>query len=326
MTTTVSALHPSSRLARAWDWYFFRGYSGDSLGALRALFGAGLLLYHIPQFLHVITLDPFGPSARFLEPIWYFEGLGIDTHVPWLNIPVFAVLMGATAFFMLGRRTRAAIVVTFVCILYLKGVRDSFAGDVHHRYIVPCVMLFLFYLSKCDHRFALDAHRYRDRTVEEWEASWPIRTAQTYIVLFYFWAVVAKLRVTGWTWFDPAGQIQAKLLERSLRAGYTEAGELVRRAYAFELAEHVWVVFAFGALVAVFELLAPLVLLIRRTWTTALFLLGAGAFHVANFILLNVQFYIYPIVFLTFFDMAPFARWARKWARERSGSATGAAA
>ena len=44
--------------------------------------------------------------------------------------------------------------------------------------------------------------------------------------------------------------------------------------------------------------------------------------HVANFILLNVQFYIYPIAFLTFFDMAPFARWVRKRARQRFGSAT----
>ena len=232
----------------------------------------------------------------------------ISTHIPWLNIPVFILMMVATVFFMVGKWTKPAIIVLFIGICYLKGVRDSFAGDVHHRYIVPVTLLFLLLVSKCNHHFALDAKGKNNPPLQEWEASWPIRTAQTYIVLYYFWAVVAKLRVSGWGWFDTAGQIQSKLIERSLRSGFNADGEIIRRAYAFALAEHVWIVFAMGALVAVFELCSPLVLVLRRRWVTVLFLMGAASFHIANNVLLNVQFFMYPFVFFTFFNMAWFAR------------------
>ena len=303
-----------TRTQKTWDWYFHQGYSGESLGALRALFGIGLFFYHFTQFAHVIILDPAGPSAQFMDQIWYFEILGVTQNVPWLNIPVFILLLISTLFFALGKWTKPAIIVLVLCIFYLKGVRDSFAGDVHHRYIVPVIMMFLFFCSKCHYHFAFDAKKHADKNVAEWEASWPIRVAQTYIVLFYFWAMVAKLRVTGWTWFEPAGQIQAKLIQRSIRSGFTETGELVRRAHSFEIAEYVWLIFIFGALVSVFELLAPVILFIRKRWMLILFLLGAFCFHIANYILLNVQFYFYPIVFLVFFDMAWFAVW---WSKRR---------
>ena len=55
--------------------------------------------------------------------------------------------------------------------------------------------------------------------------------------------MVAKLRVSGWDWFSPAGKVQAKLIQRSLRSGFGEDGELLRRAYSFDLAEHIWIVF-----------------------------------------------------------------------------------
>lgn len=308
MSRADTSTSRDNRVERAWNWYFYEGYSGDSLGALRAIFGAGLILYHITQFPHVLALNPSGAHTHFIEPLWYFKYLGITTHIPWLNTPVFILMMAATVCFMIGKWTKPSIFVLFICICYLKGVRDSFAGDVHHRYIVPVTLLFLFFFSKCHQHFALDAKGKPYPAIEEWEASWPIRTAQTYIVLYYFWAIVAKLRITGWTWFDKAGMIQSKLIGRSLRSGFGPDGELLKRAYAFDLAEHVWIVFTMGALVAVFELLSPLVLIIRRRWVTILFLLGAAGFHVANFILLNVQFYMYPFVFFTFFNMAWFAQ------------------
>lgn len=299
-------------IERVWNWYFYEGYSADSLGALRALLGGGLFLYHISQFPHLLILDANGPSAEFIEPIWYFDYLGITTHIPWLNIPVFILLMIATIFFMLGKWTKPSIIFMVIFIFYLKGVRDSFAGDVHHRYLVPVTMLFFFYFSKCNYRFALDAKKFKGKVVEEWEASWPIRASQTYIIMFYFWAIVAKLRMSGLEWFDLSGKVQSTLIKRALRNGFDAEGELVKRAYAFELAEHVWIVFAFGVMVAVFEIFAPLVLIIRKQWVTTFFLIGAACFHFANYLLLNVQFFIYPFVFFTFYNMAWFARKYRK--------------
>lgn len=302
----------TNALARAWDWFFYEGYSGDSLGALRALLGFGLLLYHFTQFPQLLILDMNGAQTQYIEPIWYFVYLGIDTHIPWLNVVFFILLMVATILFMVGKWTKPSILIMVLCIFYLKGVRDSFAGDVHHRYLVPVTMLFFLFFSKCNYSFALDAKKYKDKNVEEWEASWPIRASQAYIVMFYFWAIVAKLRVSGWDWFSPAGRVQSKLISRSLRSGFDENGEIIRRAYAFDLAEHIWILFAFGAMVAVFELLAPLVLVIRKKWVIIFFLLGAAGFHIANFVLLAVKFYLYPFVFFTFFNMAWVARKYRK--------------
>ena len=45
---------------------------------------------------------------------------------------------------MLGKWTKPSIIFMVIFIFYLKGVRDSFAGDVHHRYLVPVTMLFFF--------------------------------------------------------------------------------------------------------------------------------------------------------------------------------------
>lgn len=310
---TANAANPSAReniLVRAWNWFFFQGYSGESLGSLRAILGAGLFLYHFTQFPHIVILDPFGAHSYFLEPIWYFDLLGIERHIPWLNIPVFLVILASTVFFMVGKWTKPAIIVMILSILYLKGVRDSFAGDVHHRYVIPITILVIFLFAKCSHYFSYDAKKYRNETLSEWEASWPIRAVQGYIILYYFWAVVAKLRVSGLDWFGPTGAIQAKLIQRSLRNGIDAAGEPVARAFSFHLAENVWLVFAIGILVALFELLAPVMLVLRKKLFIVIFLLGATCFHIVNFVLMSVKFFFYPVLFFSFFDMA----WvAKRW-------------
>ena len=89
-----------------------------------------------------------------------------------------------------------------LCIFYLKGVRDSFAGDVHHRYLIPMQLLLFLLLSRCGDARSLDLRRRASVTPPaEWEASWPIKAMQVYCASFYLWSIIAKLRVSGWTWF-----------------------------------------------------------------------------------------------------------------------------
>ena len=57
------------------------------------------------------------------------------------------------------------------------------------------------------------------RSIEEWEASWPIRTMQVYIASFYLWSAIAKMRVSGWAWLENGGRIQATLMKRSVMWG-----------------------------------------------------------------------------------------------------------
>ena len=50
-------------LREAWNGFFFTGFSGDSLAALRLLLGLLLILFHVIQFETLLRLDPAGPSV-----------------------------------------------------------------------------------------------------------------------------------------------------------------------------------------------------------------------------------------------------------------------
>jgi hypothetical protein len=290
------------------DRFFFDWFPAEALGAARFYFGIGLTIYLTIQFNQLFQISPFGAPFHYTLPIWYFGLLGIDHITPWTIYAAYAALIAACAFFTLGKWTKPAIVAIILAIFYLKGMRDSISGDVHHREvpIVVCLLLFLF--SKCDRSFGLDARRSR-KPIEDWEASWPLRAMQLYVVMFYFWALMAKVRLSGLDWFTGGGRIQAVLLSRSLRDGFNPDGSVVNLSLGYELAQHPNIIFAVGLLVFFFELLAPAILFVRNIWLRLLFVAGATVFHQANWFLMNVQFYFYPFVFVTFFNMAAVTRW-----------------
>ena len=299
--------------SRMWNQFFFTGFSGESLGLLRMYIGIGLLFFHTYQFATVLTLNPVGAMPYFVEPIWYFKLLGIQYHVPALSFVIYAILMGATVSMIRGKNTRASIVVMILCIFYLKGARDSFSGDVHHRYIIPMQILFFFLLSKCGEVHSLDAkHLHHKEDVQEWEASWPIKTLQLYVALFYFWSVIAKVRVSGWVWFAGEGRIQEVLIHRSVRGGVNEQGEvLLTNALGFELAQHPGLIHIFGILVLAFELGFPLLLFIKSVKLRLAFIMGVTFFHIATFVLMKVNFILIPFVYLIFFDLVPIHAWLK---------------
>lgn len=298
----MTAANPSAKAY--WDNFFFGWFSAESLGYLRMYFGYALCVYFTTQYIQLFTLDPFGPHFQYTIPIWYFDLLGIAKHVPWLDWIVFAVLMAACVCFAQGRRTRTAILVIFLTVAYLKGVRDSFSGDVHHREQPIFALLALFLMSRCGEVAGKDAAANPPKhLVADWEASWPIRGMQIYIAFFYFWALVGKLRVSGLYWFEGGGRIQDMLLARSLRDGLDASGNPVNLSLAFDLAQNTDLTFLIGMIVFGFELLAPLILFFRSRAMRILFCLGATAFHLSNYFLMNVQFYFYPFVLIAFFDM-----------------------
>jgi hypothetical protein len=307
---------------RNWiDWFFFDWHPAEALGAVRFYFGLGLLIYLSIQFDQNLTLNPFGAHFYFTRPIWYFWALGIDTHVPWLPFVVIPIMMAACLFFAFGKWTKPAIIVIILCIFYLKGVRDSFSGDVHHREAPIFAMLIVFFFSKCDHMFGIDARKKNLPPIEDWEASWPLRAMQIYIALFYFWALVAKLRLSGLHWFTGGGRIQDTLISRAVRDGFTPNGEVVNLSLAWDFAQMPQAIFWVGVLVFVFELFFPLILFVRDWRIKLVMLAGATVFHLSNYFLMNVQFYFYPFVFVTFFNMAVFHRWLKSKVRMRRAEA-----
>ncbi len=298
--------------SRGWNQFFFTGFSGESLGLLRMYIGIGLLLFHTYQFATVLTLNPIGAMYYFVEPIWYFKLLGIQYHIPTLSFVMYAILIGATVSMIVGKNTRTSIVVIILCIFYLKGVRDSFSGDVHHRYIIPMQILFLFLLSKCGEVHSRDAtQRHIHEGVQEWEASWPIKMMQLYVALFYFWSVIAKVRISGWVWFAGEGRIQEVLIHRSVRGGFNEQGEVLTNGLSFELAQQPELIQLFGILVLAFELGFPLVLFIKSVKFRLAFIMGVTSFHIATFVLMDVNFLLIPFAYLIFFDLVPIHAWLK---------------
>lgn len=308
----LSASDTSKRSASAFDRFFFDWFQPGSLGALRLYFGIGLALYILTQYPQLYILDAFGPQFRYTIPIWYFGALGIEHHVPWLAWPVILATLAACLCFAFGRWTKPAILAVIIGIFILKGMRDSFSGDVHHREVPIFAILILFFFSKCDRMFGIDARRNGWKPIERWEASWPIRAMQVYIAMFYFWALMAKLRVSGLFWFEHGGRIQETLIARALRDGIGADGEVVNLTLAWNLSQNPNLIFLFGAGVFLFELFIPLILFVRDWRWRAVMLAGATAFHIANFLLMNVQFYFYPFVFVAFFDMMTVHLWLKQ--------------
>ena len=307
------------------DWFFFDWHEAGALGAVRFYFGLGLAIYLHIQFDQNLKIDAFGAHFHFTRPIWYFSLLGIDTNVPWISFIVMPLLTLACLLFAFGKWTKPAIIAIIIGIFYMKGVRDSFSADVHHREIPIFALLVLFLFSKCDRMFGIDARRKNLPAIEPWEASWPLRAMQVYIAMFYFWALVAKVRLSGLDWFTGGGRIQEVLISRAVRDGFTPTGEVVNLSLGWELAQMPNLVWFFGAMVFLFELFFPLILLVRDWRLKLLALFGATVFHLANYFLMNVQFFFYPFVFVTFFNMNVFHEWLIARLRLRRRGAVAAA-
>ena len=233
---------------------------------------------------------------------------------------VTALLTVACLLFALGKWTKPMIIAIVIGIFYLKGVRDSFSGDVHHREVPIFAILTLFFFSKCDRMFGIDARKKNLPPIEPWESSWPLRAMQIYIAMFYFWALVAKIRLSGLDWFTGGGRIQAMLISRGARDGFTPTGEVVNLSLGWSLAQMPDLIWFFGAMVFLFELFFPLILLVRDWRLKLAALIGATIFHLANYFLMNVQFFFYPLVFVTFFNMNVFHEWLKGKLRLRRTS------
>lgn len=294
---------------RAWHSHWFgHPTSVDNLGMVRMAVGIGLLVLHISNFFTLVAVDLSGPAYHYLEPIWYFRALGIDHAYPILNVVVFTVLMASTVSLIIGHRTRAAIVIVILCIFYLKGVRDSAAGDVHHRYLMWVHALVFLLASRAHEVRSLDRRRLERRgklrPIEPWETSWPIRAMQTYVAIFYCGSALAKLRVAGGDWLFDGTAAQRTLIEKSARWSF----ETLTAGY--DLAHFPTLCWVLVITTIGFELLFPMVLFLR-TVPRAAFLGGVTIFHVANGLLIGVNFYATPLLFAVFFDLG-------KWRRPRS--------
>ena len=121
----------------------------------------------------------------------------------------------------------------------------------------------------------------------------------------------SSLSYSGWVWFAGEGRIQEVLIHRSIRFGVNDKGEVLKNALSFELAQHPELIQLFGILVLAFELGFPLLLLIKSVKLRLAFIMGVTSFHIATFVLMNVNFLLIPFVYLIFFDLVPIHAWLK---------------
>jgi hypothetical protein len=296
--------------------FLFTGSSGERLGATRILLGIGLLPFHVLQYHRLLQVDLAGPHWFYVDPVWYFDLLGIRYHEPVAVMVAFVALLVATLCFTLGCWTRTATWLSLVLILFLKGARDSIAGDIHHREIIPFHVLLFFAMSRCGDALSVDARRRPARPLAEWEASWPIQAAQCYIAAFYFWSGVAKLRVAGTAW---VGGLQPLLIGRSLRAGLPDDDGPAGSSLGLWLAQYPDVLSLLAAGTLAMELGFLALPFLRPLWMRVVFLAGVTFFHVANFVLLKVKFLFLPVVFVAYFDVTPIGQAIHGWVSRKVG-------
>jgi hypothetical protein len=287
--------------------FVFTGIKPEQLGIVRILLGFGLIPFHLMQFIYFPKLDADGPAFHFISPIWYFDLLGIESVSITTTVVALVVLCVASASVGVGLFTRSSLIVMLVMILLLKGTRDSVAGDLHHRFLIPFNLLMLLLLSRCGDVWSVDAWRKRKRgtlqKLQEWEASWPVMSCQMYVATFYFISAVAKLRMSGWIWAS-SDRIKGLLVGGSARFGVVDGTPTGWGRVAFDIAQSDVLCSILGASTYVFEFGFPLILLISKTWLRVLFLAGVSSFHIANYFLINVQFLLLPVVFIVFFDLS----------------------
>ena len=128
-----------------------------------------------------------------------------------------------------------------------------------------------FAMSKCGHAYSLDERIRRTRGVaaeriEEWRASWPVKTAQLYVCTLYLFSIIAKFRVTGWEWFADGQRVQSLLLKRSIMWGATESGHAVDNVVGYWIAHQPALCFFLGIMTLVMEAGFPLILLMSPRW------------------------------------------------------------
>ncbi len=281
--------------------WFSENYSIDNLGLIRIWIGFSLIILNFSQFISLITIDINGPSFYYIEPIWYFELLGIERVNPIMNYVGFIVLQLACLTMMVGYKTRVSIVAVIICIFYLKGVRDSAAGDVHHRYLMWMNVLIMLLVSRSKDILSLDNlfRKGMRKAVEMWEVNWPIKMMQIYVCFFYFISAVAKLRVSGLNWVMDGTAVQKMLLTKTARWNFETLpwGQTMMEYPAIS-----WFAVLFTL---TFEFGFPIILLIKSTRFKIYFFIGVMFFHISNTFLAGVGFWVTPLLFLIFFDLKP---------------------
>lgn len=307
----MSSTEPRAARPVSWAQRFLETAPPERLATCRILVGAF-------GFAYVVMRTPELLTARHAPgtyaPVGLFHLVAEPPRDSLAALLVAATLLLALPF-ALGWRFRATAPLYALSLLALLSWRSSW-GMIFHSENLLFLETAVLALAPSADALSLDVRR-RPAPPRELGHGWPLRTMAAAIVVAYFLAGVAKVRLTGWEWVtgDYLRHQVAYDAVRKLELGAAPSplGVLMVR--------HAWIFPPFAAFAVAVELGAPLALLGRspgRVWATGMWLFHWGVLAVMG---IPFHFALSAIAFLPFFDGERLAERAlRRLRRSRAGA------
>lgn len=265
-----------------------------------AAFRTLVYLFVIADLLHFTSWvrNHAALPGELYQPLLVGRLLPLPTPTPALVYGVFWALLLAAAVATTGRLPRLS--GTAVALLYFQWmvIAMSYGKVDHDRFAFLVALAVLPTVGRA---------RFGDRTRSQ-AAGWALRTVQLAVVATYFLAAWAKLRWGGLDWLT-----SATLTWALIRRG-TILGEL--------LVGLPWLLLAAQVGIVLFELLSPLVFVLRERWRYAA-VGGFYAFHLVTFLTITISFMPHLVAMTSFLPLErvrPLAR-LRATRRPAAGSA-----
>jgi hypothetical protein len=240
--------------------------------------------------------------GELYQPLLIGRLLPFPTPTPALVYGVFAALLGTAAVAATGRLPRLA--GGAVALLYLQWmlIAMSYGKVDHDRFGLLVALAVLPTVGRA---------RHGDPTRSE-SAGWALRATQLAVIATYFLAAFAKLRYGGWEWITSA----------------TLTWAIIRRGTALgdALLATPWLLLVGQASIIGFELLSPLVFVLRERWRYA----AVGffySFHLVSFATITISFLPHLVAMTSFLPLERIrpVDWARRSATAGQRAGGGAA-
>ncbi|WP_338037136.1 MFS transporter permease [Natronosporangium hydrolyticum] len=249
-------------------------------------------------FTHWVRAHAAIPGELY-QPLLVGRLLPLPTPTAALVYGVFAGLLVTAAVAATGRWPR--LTGALVAVLYFQWmiIAMSYGKVDHDRFAFLIALAVLPTIGRA---------RHGDRTRSE-ATGWALRVVQLAVIATYFLAAWAKLRYGGLEWIT-----SATLTWAIIRRGTFLAELLLALPWLLILAQ-------LG--IVLFELLSPLVFVLRERWQ--LRVVGFFySFHLVTFAMITISFLPHLVAMASFLPLErvrPVVR-TRAWLRRRRGAAT----
>lgn len=234
----------------------------------------------IAGFVTIYLVANVGEFARLADGQSIFAPVGVarvlDAPLPSAAVwALFGAAVASGASFTIGFAARCTGPLFATLVLSWASYHSSFGQILHFEHLFTVHLLILAFAPTADAWALSFRPSGRERPRPEVRYGWPIRLLAIVTATTYVLSGIAKLRLTGFAWFDPdtlGAHIGYSATRMEAIGGRTPP--LARWVLA-----HSWLIGPMAAAALAVELLAPLALLgrwARNLWVGAALLFHAG--------------------------------------------------